>query len=96
MSPQDLEGTWVMKTRGDGFHEHELKIAVDGDSRVVGTWRHVSSSGGQSAIEGRITGDHVQLHRTSSSINQTFVGRCTPTFAGGTYSGTGVWFMEKQ
>jgi len=96
MNPQDLEGTWVMKTHGDGYYEHELKLAVDGNARVVGTWRHLSHSGGQSTIEGQITGDHVELRRRASGLNQTFAGRCAPTFAGGTYGNTGVWFMEKQ
>jgi hypothetical protein len=96
MNAQDFEGTWVMQTHNDGYYEHELRLAVDGANRVTGSWRHLSRGGGESSVDGDITDDRVRLTRTGRGINQTFMGRCTPTFAGGTYDGTGVWFMEKR
>jgi hypothetical protein len=96
MSCQDFEGTWVMKTHGDGYYEHELNVAVDSSCTVRGSWRHISDNGGQSSVYGQINNDYVELTRSGHHENQTFVGRWTPTFAGGTYGSVGVWFMEKR
>ena len=91
-----FEGTWFMRTHHDGYYEHELRIAVDASCRVVGTWRHLSTGGGQSLVDGFIFGDYVEFTRSSSEVFQSYVGRWAPTFAGGIFESVGVWYMEKQ
>jgi hypothetical protein len=96
MDYQQFEGTYVMSTRHDGYYDHELRIAVDSGGRVTGSWRHLSTGGGQSSIDGFLNGDTVQFTRSASGLRQSFVGRWAPTFAGGKFENTGVWYMEKQ